>query len=860
MRPRSNSPAVVFEKVLGAFGTGGFNYEEFLTQSKQLLADAASPRELLEVLHRFELVEPLPDYAHEEIVGLLNEAIERVGAQNVDSDTVAGEIPASDSAPNTDEEVIIDFDQLNDLGEDSIPERDKSAYFSQGTSRSAATSTASVLTEFVRPSAVEVAPLAGRVHALAEQLAQQNADNEALTRSYERAKNGESAAIARTTALTAELGSARTTLELEQRKTRDAENALADRIASADAARSRSEEVLRESERHQTESRALRDSLAAQNAAIVKLRQALGEREVQLAALQQEHARIVPALDARASALDVDLAALRSALESERIKARELTAALTQKTALAEAAKSGSDDALREVERGRAESRTDRDLLAARDAALVQARHSLAQRDAQLAALQQEHAKMMSGLEAGAKTGTQLEAQLLTAQARADAISLDLKTAQAAGAELSARLKRSEDHVNAAVAELAALKAKESSQLESLRTREWRDGFGHNMLRELNARADAASVGQRRLVTERDQLQAQVADLQKERVDTREKATNLPKKDPAARGAVWNRRAVARAMGVGAVVIVLAAIAWFSVHRTPAPPPLPVASSPVLPSPGTVIRDCATCPGMTVLPAGRFRQGSDAPESGSESFAKPAHWVAIGGSLAMAANAVTVDEFQEFIAATGVDVQGCDTYDGQWKHRAKNNWKNPGFAQTGLHPVTCVSWNDAKAYANWLSMKTGHAYRLPSASEWEYAARAGGAVVQPWNPDGSDACANANVADASAVHRYPGWAAFACDDGFVYTAPVGTFKTNSFGLNDMLGNVFQWTLDCWSADYAGAPTDGSARTDGNCTEHELRGGSWFSTPAYVKADYRNHFAADYRTSSVGIRLVRDIER
>jgi len=218
-----------------------------------------------------------------------------------------------------------------------------------------------------------------------------------------------------------------------------------------------------------------------------------------------------------------------------------------------------------------------------------------------------------------------------------------------------------------------------------------------------------------------------------------------------------------------------------------------------------------------------------------------------------------VDEFHQFIAATGRDMQGCDTYDGEWKHRPMNSWENPGFVQTGTHPVTCASWQDAEAYAAWLSTKTGHRYRLPSASEWEYAARAGGEAVQPWSPNGSGVCAHANVADESAAHRYPGWVAFACNDGYVYTAPVGSFKTNSFGLNDMLGNVFQWTQDCWHADYIGAPIDGSARTDGNCSEHELRGGSWFTTPAYVRADYRNHFAADYRATSVGIRLARDLD-
>jgi formylglycine-generating enzyme required for sulfatase activity len=169
-----------------------------------------------------------------------------------------------------------------------------------------------------------------------------------------------------------------------------------------------------------------------------------------------------------------------------------------------------------------------------------------------------------------------------------------------------------------------------------------------------------------------------------------------------------------------------------------------------------------------------------------------------------------------------------------------------------------VSWNDAQAYAKWLSTQTGQRYRLPSASEWEYAARAGSEAVQPWNPDGSGACASANVADENAAGRYPGWTVFPCDDGYVYTAPVGSFKANAFRLNDMLGNVFQWTEDCWHADYTGAPTDGSARTDGDCSEHELRGGSWFSSPAFVRANYRNHFGANYRTSSVGIRLVRDI--
>ncbi|GAC1331104.1 MAG: hypothetical protein NVSMB15_05200 [Steroidobacteraceae bacterium] len=283
------------------------------------------------------------------------------------------------------------------------------------------------------------------------------------------------------------------------------------------------------------------------------------------------------------------------------------------------------------------------------------------------------------------------------------------------------------------------------------------------------------------------------------------------------------------------------------------------AAPPAPPVPGTMIRDCPTCPFMMVLPGGRFEQGSAAGSGSSSSFEQPRHLVSIGYTLGIAPNEVTVGDFREFIAATGRDMQGCDTYGVQWQHRPDASWQAPGFAQGSTHPVTCTSWNDAVAYAQWLSAKSGQKYRLPSASEWEYAALAGAAADRPWNWSGSDACAEANVADQSAARRYSGWDVFACNDGYVNTAPVGSFKANAFGLNDMLGNVFEWTQDCWHDDYTGAPTDGSARVDGDCTERELRGGSWFSSPSYVTPSYRNHFAADYRTSSVGFRLVREIK-
>jgi formylglycine-generating enzyme required for sulfatase activity/predicted Ser/Thr protein kinase len=309
---------------------------------------------------------------------------------------------------------------------------------------------------------------------------------------------------------------------------------------------------------------------------------------------------------------------------------------------------------------------------------------------------------------------------------------------------------------------------------------------------------------------------------------------------------------------IGVAVVVLAVIAFYRL------PWLHQLSSPLRvgapAAPGTVIRDCPTCPLMIVLPVGYFTQGADNGDPDVLPFVQPSHAVVIGYPLAMSKHEVMVSEYREFAETTRREMSGCNTYDGEWQYQAAASWQAPGFSQGAAHPVACTSWNDAVAYAKWLSQKSGHTYRLPSASEWEYAARAGTGLTQPWAPNASGACVDANVADQSAAQRFPGWETFPCSDGYVSTAPVGSFKANAFGLNDLLGNVFEWVEDCWHPDYNGAPKDGSARLDGDCKEHELRGGSWFSSPRFVNASYRNRFETDYRSSAVGFRLVREIGR
>ena len=344
--------------------------------------------------------------------------------------------------------------------------------------------------------------------------------------------------------------------------------------------------------------------------------------------------------------------------------------------------------------------------------------------------------------------------------------------------------------------------------------------------------------------------------------DIRQAKEEMTQESASVRDALMHRKGGSRGslMRVVALTVALVVVIYFAWHmrRQPAPPQASTTSPAAPTEAGAQIQDCPTCAAMTVIPSGRFKQGAPGADPAALRFEKPLHWVTIGAPFALSTNPVTVDEFREFVTATGHEMQGCEIYDGKWKFRRDNNWQNPGFAQTGAHPVTCVSFDDANAYAHWLSTKTGHHYRLPSASEWEYAARAGGDATQPWLANGANACNYANVADGDAARQYPGWVAFACSDGYVNTSPVGSFQANVFGLDDMLGNVFQWTQDCWHADYQGAPIDGSARSDGDCSQRELRGGSWFTPPAYVRANYRNHFAADYRTSTVGIRLARDL--
>jgi chromosome segregation ATPase len=217
---------------------------------------------------------------------------------------------------------------------------------------------------------------------------------------------------------------------------------------------------------------------------------------------------------ARAQTLTAELAGLRALLETEQSHSRDTDKALAEKIAAAEATQKRIEEALREAERYQSESHTLRDTLAARDATIVQVLHSLGERDAQLVALQREHAQILPVLEERSKTGTQLESDLRAARARADAMAADLKSTLASVAALTVQLKAGEHELAATQRELSQMKAQAATYLEQLRSREWRQGFDQNMFRELDAEIGAAEKGQGTLQGERDELRQRVTDVE----------------------------------------------------------------------------------------------------------------------------------------------------------------------------------------------------------------------------------------------------------------------------------------------------------------------------------------------------------
>jgi formylglycine-generating enzyme required for sulfatase activity len=291
--------------------------------------------------------------------------------------------------------------------------------------------------------------------------------------------------------------------------------------------------------------------------------------------------------------------------------------------------------------------------------------------------------------------------------------------------------------------------------------------------------------------------------------------------------------------------------------------------------PGQVFSDhfldiVGQAPAVVVIPRGSFLMGAPSRSRAQTSAEQPQHEVTIGAGFAMARAEVTVGEFRTFVRASGYvpdanRLGGASVYDesnGRMQNRAGADWQDDYAGQRAKEndPVVNVSWNDAHAYVDWLSERTGKPYRMPKEAEYEFAERAGTTTLYWWG-DGTPTRKVENLTgsgDRSPVHRSWANAFSGYNDGSWGPAPGASFVANPFGLYDIDGNVSEWVADCWHDNYVRAPVDGSAWVNPGCSERVIRGGSWGSAPDQDRSSFRLGAAADSRSGRVGFRVARDL--
>lgn len=278
---------------------------------------------------------------------------------------------------------------------------------------------------------------------------------------------------------------------------------------------------------------------------------------------------------------------------------------------------------------------------------------------------------------------------------------------------------------------------------------------------------------------------------------------------------------------------------------------------------------------LALIPSGEFQMGSSrsAKEisdlfNGKESSFEdehPQHRVQITKPFYLGVHEVTVGQFRRFVTATGYKTEaetdgeggyGWNEADGKFEGRdPKYNWKNAGFSQNDDHPVVNVTWNDAVAFCAWLTRQEGIEYRLPTEAEWEYACRAGTETMFFYGDDPEGLARVGNVADGTAKSKWKNYSSFdylEARDEHIFTAPVGEYRVNAFGLYDMHGNVYEWCSD-WYGDYeSGLAVDPTGAKTGS--DRVCRGGSWSNAPPSCRSAYRYGDSPDYRDSDLGFRV------
>lgn len=267
---------------------------------------------------------------------------------------------------------------------------------------------------------------------------------------------------------------------------------------------------------------------------------------------------------------------------------------------------------------------------------------------------------------------------------------------------------------------------------------------------------------------------------------------------------------------------------------------------------GRRFRDCPDCPEMVVVPAGSFMMGSPPEEEGGpqsdQRHERPQHRVDFAAPFAIGLFEVTFEQWDACLADGG-----CGGYRPETL---------VGFGEPN-HPIEPVSWNDAQAYVEWLSARTGQTYRLPSDAEWEYATRAG--TTTPFHFGETIRTDQANYdGEVPSPRRYGGEEASSyarANPGIYRHGPVrvGSLPANPWGLHEVHGNVSEWTQDCSdSVGYAGWPADGSALESGDCESRYLRNGSYYDDPGDVRSARRSVWPADFRAGFSGFRVAKTL--
>jgi formylglycine-generating enzyme required for sulfatase activity len=291
--------------------------------------------------------------------------------------------------------------------------------------------------------------------------------------------------------------------------------------------------------------------------------------------------------------------------------------------------------------------------------------------------------------------------------------------------------------------------------------------------------------------------------------------------------------------------------------------------------PGQVFTDryvdlAGKSPAMVVIPTGSFLMGAAAENEDRTDAQLPQHRVNLAKGFAIGRTEINVGEFREFVRASGYvpdssRLGGASVYDersGAMRDDSNAGWQDDyaGRKAEDNLPVVNVSWNDAVAYAKWLSERTGKHYRLPSEAEFEYALRGDTTSRYWWGDVAPDRKVENLTGSGDRSHSGRRWSnAFrGYRDGYWGPAPVMSFAANPFGLYDMDGNVSEWVADCWHDNYIRAPDDGSAWINPGCRAHVLRGGSWGSSPAQVISAYRQGAENEVRSGRVGFRVVREL--